>query len=51
MATIPLRFKKDVYIQINGDKFEGKEIEAKNIQQAAEIVRLARAGYGSDILL
>lgn len=48
---ITLRFKKPVTVQINGIRYEGKEVLVKNMKVAAEIVRLAKNHYGSDILI
>lgn len=47
---IVLRFKKPIVVQINGAKYEGQEVTVKNMKTAAEIVRLAKNHYGSDIL-
>lgn len=47
---ITLRFTKDVEITINGKRYFGKEIVVKDMSLAAEIVRIARDGYGATIL-
>lgn len=47
---IKLRFEKMVEITINGVQYHGKEVTAPNAEIAAEIVRIAREGYGYAIL-
>ncbi|MCR4290477.1 MAG: hypothetical protein NUV86_09495 [Candidatus Scalindua sp.] len=47
---ITLRFTKPVEITINGKQYFGKEIVVKDMSLAAELVRIARDGYGPTIL-
>ena len=49
--TVTVRFAKPVEIIINGIAYRGSEIKAPNIQLASEIVRIAREGYGREILI
>ena len=48
---ITLRFSVAVEITINGHQYFGKEVVAPNMETAAEIVRIAREAYGSQVLL
>lgn len=50
MREITLKFSKSIEVTINGHKYEGKEIKVKDMNTAAEIVRLAKGAYGWDIL-
>ena len=45
-----LKFIKPIEVTINGYKFEGKEIEFKDMRTAAEVVRIAKMAYGNNIL-
>lgn len=47
---IVLNFSKNVEVCINGKHYDGKRVTAPNMKIAAEIVRLAREGYGIGIL-
>lgn len=47
---ITLRFRSPVEVTINSKKYEGKIIEAPNIEVASEIVRLVRESAYGDIL-
>lgn len=47
---IALNFTKKIVVQINGKKYEGQTIEVKDMKTAAEIVRIAKAAYGWQIL-
>lgn len=48
---IVLNFKKPVEIMINGHPYNGQTIICKDFQIASEIVRIAKAAYGIDILV
>jgi hypothetical protein len=47
---IVLKFKRPIEVGINGVHYDGTEVIAPSLAIAAEIIRIAREAFGSDIL-
>lgn len=50
MDKIIIHYTKPIEVTINGHKYEGKDIEFKNMKIASEVTRIARQAYGPDII-
>ncbi len=47
---IVLHFTKPIEVTINARQYFGQDVEVPSYEVAAEIVRIAREAYGTDIL-